>query len=177
MEPIKGGKLGVAPPQTVQEIWDKAENQRKPAEWALQWAWNHPEVSVVLSGMSEMWQIEENLEYADRSSPGSLTEQELALYDEVEEAYQKLGFIGCTACGYCTPCPQGVEIPGILGFYNEFYMSGRDDAIKENYWEKITPETHSENCAYCAQCEEQCPQHLPIRKFLRETTFIFRKQD
>jgi predicted aldo/keto reductase-like oxidoreductase len=177
MEPIKGGKLGVAPPQAVQEIWDKAENERKPAERALQWVWNHPEVSVVLSGMSEMWQVEENLKYADRSGPGSLTEQELALYDEVEEAYRKLGFIGCTACGYCMPCPQGVEIPKILGFHNEFHLSGRDDAVKEKYWKEITPENHSDNCAYCAQCEEKCPQHLPIRKFLRETTFMFRREE
>jgi predicted aldo/keto reductase-like oxidoreductase len=175
MEPIKGGKLAVTPPVTVKNIWSKSEKRRTPAEWALQWIWNQPEVSVVLSGMSEMKHVEENVEYADRSGPGTLKEYELALYDEVRQAYNELGFIGCTACRYCMPCPNGVEIPTILGLYNEYYMSGQNDEIKKKYWEKITPETHSSNCVSCAKCEEQCPQHLPIRKFMRETSRMFTK--
>ncbi|MBD3173294.1 4Fe-4S dicluster domain-containing protein [Candidatus Bathyarchaeota archaeon] len=177
MEPIKGGKLAVTPPKDVQEVWAKAEKKRSPAEWALQWVWNHPEVSVVLSGMSEMKHVEENVEYADRSEPGSLTEKELALIQEAKEAYNNLGFIGCTACRYCMPCPQGVEIPAILGLYNEYYMSGQSDEIKEKYWEQITPETHSSNCISCGVCEEQCPQELPIRKFMSEATRMFKQSD
>ena len=173
MEPIKGGKLAVTPPVMVKNIWSKSERQRTPAEWALQWVWNQPEVSVVLSGMSEMKHVEENVEYADRSGPGTLKEYEVALYDEVRQAYNELGFIGCTACRYCMPCPNGVEIPTILGLYNEYYMSGQNDEIKNKYWEQITPETHSSNCVSCAKCEEQCPQHLPIRKFMGETARMF----
>jgi len=173
MEPIKGGKLAVTPPKDVQEVWAKAKTKRSPAEWALQWVWNLPEVSIVLSGMSEMRHVEENLEYADRSGVGSLTKQELGLYDEAREAYNKLGFVGCTACRYCMPCPQGVDIPGILGLYNEYYMSGQGDEVKSRYWQLITPETHSSNCVSCAKCEEQCPQQLPIRKFMGETRRMF----
>lgn len=173
MEPIKGGKLAVTPPKDVQEVWAKSKTKRTPAEWALQWVWNLPEVSVVLSGMSEMRHVEENLEYADRSGVGSLTKHELTLIDQAKKAYNSLGFIGCTACRYCMPCPQGVDIPTILGLYNEYYMSGQGDEMKQRYWEQVTPETHSSNCVSCAKCEEQCPQQLPIRKFMGETRRMF----
>jgi uncharacterized protein len=177
MEPIKGGKLAVTPPKEVQEVWDKAEEKRKPAEWALQWVWNQPEVSVVLSGMSDIKHVEENVEYAGRSGPGVLSEKDLSLIEEAKQAYLSLGFVGCTGCRYCMPCPQGVAIPDILGLYNEYYMSGQSDEIKEKYWEKITPETHSSNCISCGECEEKCPQELPIRKFMGETNRMFTKSE
>jgi predicted aldo/keto reductase-like oxidoreductase len=177
MEPIKGGKLAVTPPKEVQAIWDKAEIKRSPAEWALQWVWNLPEVSVVLSGMSNMQQVKENLTYADRSGPGNLKPQELSLYKEVKDAYNKLGFVGCTACQYCMPCPQDVDIPGILDQYNEFHLKGEGEEAKANYWEKIKPENHSSNCVACGICEESCPQNLPIRKFMNETARIFQKPE
>ena len=177
MEPIKGGKLAVTPPKDVQAVWDKAEKKRTPAEWALQWVWNYPEVSVVLSGMSEMKHVEENVEYAGRSGPGTLSDTELGLIEEAKQAYLNLGFVGCTACRYCMPCPQGVAIPEILGFYNEYYMSGQNPEIKAKYWETITPETHSTNCISCGVCEEQCPQELPIRKFMSETARMFPKPE
>ena len=173
MEPIKGGKLAVTPPKEVLEIWEKAAIKRTPAEWALQWAWNLPEVSVVLSGMSEMRHVEENVVYADRSGPGGLKEHELSLYGEVKDAYNRLGFVGCTACQYCMPCPSGVEIPAILGHYNEYHMSGGSDEIKTKYWQNIDPENHASNCIACGVCEEKCPQQLPIRKFMNEATRLF----
>ncbi len=175
MEPIKGGKLAVTPPRAVQEVWAKAERKRTPAEWALQWVWNHPEVSVVLSGMSEMRHVKENIEFADRSGPGSLTPHELALYEEAREAYERLGFVGCTACRYCMPCPQGVDIPAILGLYNEYYMGGQSDEVKQRYWERIGPEAHADQCVACGVCEDKCPQELPIRKFIGEAKRIFAK--
>jgi hypothetical protein len=175
MEPIKGGKLAVTPPREVQEIWDRSKTNRTPAEWALQWVWNLPEVSVVLSGMSEMRHVEENVVYADRSGPGTLKAHELALYDEVREAYNRLGFVGCTACKYCMPCPEGVDIPTVLGHYNEYYMSGGSQEAKSNYWQNISLENHSSNCIACGKCEEKCPQRLPIRKFMNETVRLFPK--
>jgi predicted aldo/keto reductase-like oxidoreductase len=173
MEPIKGGKLAVTPPKEVQNIWDGSGTYRSPAEWALQWVWNLPEVSVVLSGMSEMRHVEENVIYADRSGPESLKTDELALIEDVKEAYNKLGFVGCTACRYCMPCPEGVDIPSILGYYNEYYMSGANQEVKQEYWKKISPESHSSHCIACGKCEELCPQQLPIRKFMNETKWIF----
>jgi len=175
MEPIKGGKLAVTPPPQVQRIWDGAKVKRKPAEWALRWVWNHPEVSVVLSGMSEMYQVEENLIYADRSGPNVMEPWELKLVSKVREAYGELGFVGCTACRYCMPCPQGVEIPDILGLYNEYYMSGQSGEIKKKYQEKIRPEGRADKCVACGRCEEQCPQHLPIRRFMAEIPRVFPK--
>jgi predicted aldo/keto reductase-like oxidoreductase len=175
MEPIKGGKLAVTPPKEVQEIWDKTDSNRSPAEWALQWVWNHPEVSVVLSGMSIMKHVEENIEFADRSGPGILSNNELSIIEEVKLAYLNLGFVGCTACRYCMPCPHRVDIPTILGLYNEYYMSGQSDEVKKKYWEQINDKTHSSNCVSCGICEEQCPQTLPIRKFMGEILYIFPK--
>ena len=175
MEPIKGGKLAVTPPQQVQSIWDEAKIKRKPAEWALRWVWNHPEVSVVLSGMSEMYQVEENLVYADRSGPNVMEPWELELISRVREAYGKLGFVGCTGCRYCMPCPNGVEVPDILGLYNEYYMSGQSDEVKKRYLEKIKPEGRADRCVACGRCEEQCPQRLPIRRFMAEIPHVFPK--
>jgi predicted aldo/keto reductase-like oxidoreductase len=175
MEPIKGGKLAVTPPKELQEIWAKATRERSPAEWALQWVWNLPEVSVVLSGMSNMQHIEENVSFADRSGPGILLKHELSLYEEVKDAYNRLGFVGCTACQYCTPCPEGVDIPTILGQYNEYYMSGGSEEVKKNYWQTINPENHASNCIACGECEEKCPQQLPIPKFMNEATRLFPK--
>jgi predicted aldo/keto reductase-like oxidoreductase len=177
MEPIKGGKLGVTPPQDVIDVWSKSEVKRTPADWALQWVWNLPEVSVVLSGMSMMRHVEENLVSASNSGPGTLKTYELVLVEEAKNAYLNLGFVGCTACNYCMPCPSGVAIPEILGLYNEYYQSGRSDEIKTKYWEQITPETHSSNCISCAACEAQCPQNLPIIKFMGETARMFRQPE
>jgi predicted aldo/keto reductase-like oxidoreductase len=173
MEPIKGGKLAVTPPKEVQEIWDKAEIKHSAAEWALQWVWNLPQVSSVLSGMSEMRHVHENVSFADRSEPGSLSDQELALYGEVRDAYNKLGFVGCTACRYCMPCPEGVDIPTILGYYNEYYLSGGSEEVKTSYWRNMDPENHVQNCIACGICEEKCPQQLPIRKFINEAVSLF----
>ena len=177
MEPIKGGKLGVTPPQDVIDVWAKSEVRRTPADWALQWVWNLPEVSVVLSGMSVMRHVEENLVSASNSGPGTLKAYELVLVEEAKNAYLNLGFVGCTACNYCMPCPSGVAIPEILGLYNEYYQSGQSDEIKTKYWEQITPETHSSNCISCAACEAQCPQNLPIIKFMGETARMFRQPE
>ncbi len=132
MEPLRGGSLAKQPPQSVGRIWDEAEHQRSPAEWALLWAWNHPEVSVVLSGMSAFDQVQENLTIADRSGPGALTPAELKLIARVSDAFKKLSPIPCTNCGYCLPCSQGVEIPRIFEFYNNGIM--HDEIQKARFY-------------------------------------------
>jgi hypothetical protein len=125
--------------------------------------------------MSEMRHVEENIAFAERSGPRTLTEQELALYKKVKDAYNRLGFVGCTACQYCMPCPEGVDIPTILEQYNEYFLSGRSQEVKTNYWKIITPESHASNCIACSECEKKCPQQLPIRKFMNESTRLFQK--
>lgn len=177
MEPIQGGNLAVNPPEEIQAIWDQAEIKRTPAEWALQWVWNQPEVSVVLSGMSTMQQVIGNVESANRSGPHTLTEKDLELIEAVREKYLEYGFIGCTGCRYCVPCAQGVSIPEILALYNRYYTKQEDasaqEAIKERYAEEISPEEGAKQCIRCGECEEKCPQQLPIRNLVARASRIF----
>lgn len=179
MEPIAGGTLAVNPPQKIQKIWDEAEVKRSPAEWALQWVWNQPEVSVVLSGMSTMEQVKENLESASRSGPLTLTERDMQLISRVRDKYLEYGFIGCTGCRYCMPCPEGVDIPEIFALFNEYYTK-RGDAesqqkIKDKYLELIPSEKGAKNCVKCGECEEKCPQQLPIRQLIARASRVFER--
>jgi len=176
MEPIAGGNLAIPPPQAIQAIWDEAEVKRTPAEWALQWVWNQPEVSIALSGMSTMDQVAENVESASRSGPGTLSDAELKLIARVREKYPEYGFVGCTGCGYCTPCPEGVDIPRIFDLYNEYHRRGRDGAIVRRYGETVAPGERAGRCARCGECEALCPQQLPIRDLLSKAARIFESE-
>ena len=118
MEPIRGGRLA-KPPEKVAKIWASAPVQKTPQEWALRWVWNHPEVSLALSGMSNMEQITENVGYAEHSQPHNLTADELALIGRVRDAYLSMTPSPVPACRYCMPCPNGVDIPRVFEFYNE----------------------------------------------------------
>jgi hypothetical protein len=173
MEPIAGGKLAINPPTAIQTIWDQAEIKRTPAEWALRWVWNRPEVSVVLSGMSTMEQVIENVNSTSNSNPDDMTRKELALIEQVRKKYEELGYTQCTGCRYCMPCPEGVNIPEIMSLHNEYYVKDRADEIKSKYWEHITPESQAKRCVRCGRCEELCPQKMPIRSILSEAAFIF----
>jgi predicted aldo/keto reductase-like oxidoreductase len=113
MEPLRGGRLANVPPEQVARVWESAPQKRSPVEWALLWVWNQPEVAVALSGMSAMEHVVENVAVAARSGAGTLTADDLALFDSVQEAYQGSYPVPCTSCGYCMPCPNGVEIPSI----------------------------------------------------------------
>ena len=179
MEPIAGGMLAITPPKEIQAIWDTAEVKKTPAEWALRWVWNQPEVSVVLSGMSAMTQVIENVESANRSAPNTLTEKELELISGVRQKYQTYGLIGCTGCRYCTPCPHGVEIPDIFTLYNEHYTKRLDSKAREEvvnkYRESVPPEGRAKNCAKCGECEDKCPQKLPIRNLLQDAASTFER--
>jgi predicted aldo/keto reductase-like oxidoreductase len=165
MEPLRGGRL-VDPPQRVQAIWDKAEIKRTAAEWALQWLWNQPEVSLVLSGMSTFDQVEGNLASAGRSGVGSLTAEELTLFDEVQEAYSDLDLIPCTDCGYCVPCPEGVDIPRILRIYNDGIMYDKVEIASNDYKLWVPDENKGSLCVICQECEEKCPQDIPISEWM-----------
>ena len=170
MEPIAGGRLAMDPPEGIRELWKTGRHSWKPAEWALQWVWNQPEVSVVLSGMSNMQQVVDNVKAAGRSGVSSLSPEDLRLYDMVAKKYREQGFVGCTACRYCMPCPNGVAIPEVFALYNDYYMRDRDDSVKKKYRDQLKPEQWAKNCTRCGTCEELCPQHLPIRNLLREVS-------
>ena len=171
MEPVRGGMLAQHVPPRVQELWDAAPVTRSPAEWALQWVWNLPEVSFLLSGMTTMEQVEENLVLADRSRPGLLTQAELDVVAQVREVYRELSPIPCTACRYCLPCPQGVAIPEILGLMNDANMYG-DPARQRFQYTWMDEGARAGNCTACHECEELCPQGIAIAGWM-ETAQAF----
>lgn len=173
MEPLKGGKLVKNPPPSILKLWDKADVRRSPAEWALRWVWNHPEVSLLLSGMGTKEQVAENLRLANIAEPNTLTEQELALIDEVKKQYLSLNKVDCTACGYCQPCPSGVNIPGNFALYNDAHIYDDFGSSLFAYNTFFTPESKASSCSECGACEEACPQQLPIREHLKEIQKAF----
>ncbi|MDD4248055.1 MAG: aldo/keto reductase [Methanosarcina sp.] len=179
MEPLRGGKLTHPIPPAVQDIWNEALVKRTPAEWALRWIWNHPEVTVVLSGMNEESHLEENLKIADEAYPDSLTEDELQLVKRVEQKYRELMKVGCTGCRYCIPCPSGVDIPSCFEIYNNFYLSGNEKEAKLMYAAKPggiirgDVQGYASQCVQCGQCVEKCPQHLEIPSLLEAVVEVF----
>ncbi|WHE07374.1 aldo/keto reductase [Thermoanaerobacterium thermosaccharolyticum] len=173
MEPIRGGKLAGDPPEAVKELWNSASVKRTPAEWALQWVWNHPEVSLVLSGMSTMEQVKQNIESASRSKANGLTEDEVKLVDKVRETYKKLSPVGCTACNYCMPCPNGVNIPKNFAIYNESHMYNNYNESLRNY--NNLNEGKASSCIECGECETKCPQHLTIIEYLKDVRRYFKE--
>jgi len=172
MEGLRGGVLGRSAPREVAAIWDEAEVGRSPAEWALRWIWNHPEVHVVLSGMNDEAHIDENLRIADEALPGSLTEGELDLVRRAAVAYRGLLKADCTGCRYCLPCPAGVAIPDCLRFYNAKLAFG-DKRAGMFYAIFVGAVTGGEAslaslCEECGVCVERCPQGLPIPDLMRD---------
>ncbi len=173
MEPILGGRL-VNPPQPIQAIWDTAAHKRTPAGWALQWVWNQPEPAVVLSGMSTLAQIKENVANADRSGINTLTAAELALFDQVRRKYHELTAIPCTQCNYCMPCPNHVDIPLNFDIYNSGLIYDKPDNARGQYgWiaerqrlGMADANQQAGECRECGECESKCPQAIPIMKWL-----------
>ena len=173
MEPLRGGLLANQPPEPVAELWRTAPATRTPADWALQWLWNQPEVSVVLSGMSTLQQVIENLASADRSGPGTLTDAEEALIVRVRERFRSLAPIPCTACKYCQPCPNGVNIPRVFEIYNEAMMYNSPERAREAYQRWMKEEERADQCLACGECEAVCPQGIAIIDWLKQAhTFL-----
>lgn len=164
MEPLLGGKL-VDPPARIQKLWETAKIKRSAADWGLQWLWNQPEVAVVLSGMSDMSQVRENIASAAKSGVNSLTEEELALIQRVRAEYEKLSPIPCTRCRYCMPCPNGVDIPQNFSIYNEGVIYDKEQNARGDYL-FMSEEVRAANCLNCRVCEEKCPQKISIGEWM-----------
>jgi predicted aldo/keto reductase-like oxidoreductase len=175
MEPVRGGALAGHVAPTVQMVWDSAPTRRTPADWALQWVWHQPEVSVVLSGMSTMEQVEQNVASADRSGVGALSAEELALVDRVREAYRGLCAVPCTACKYCQPCPNEVNIPRVFEIYNDYLMYGNAKRSRMFYnW--LDEKTRADSCQECEDCLEECPQNIDIPEWLKKAHEVLAAQ-
>ncbi len=176
MEPLKGGKLTDALPEIIADTWAKAEIKRSPAEWALRWVANFPEVLTILSGMSTMAQVDENLTILSHAGPNSLTDKEVAIIEQVSDEYNRLTKVSCTACQYCMPCPAKLSIPNLLNYYNEWFLYDQNPKIIKDFNMFIPEKLRPEACTGCRACEEKCPQHLPISDLMRDIAEEFQQK-
>ena len=170
MEPLRGGKLVNLLPPEARRLFAESPRGWTPAEWALRWLWDQPAVTCVLSGMNDLEMIEENCRIADEVQPGALTKEDFALLERVKTAIQQRVKAPCTGCGYCMPCPKGVDIPGAFRCYNEMFTEHKRTGRRE-YWQVVGLRKESAfatQCVGCGKCESHCPQHLPIRALLKE---------
>lgn len=167
MEPLLGGCLA-NPPPAMAEVFRRAVPQRTPAEWGLQWLWNKPEVSLVLSGMSTMAQVEENVAAAGRSGTGLLTEAELAVVAAAVRAHAGAVPIPCTGCRYCMPCPHHVDIPAAFSLYNGVKsFGGAQGLLNRIIYQSHLARNHGGLCTACRACMRKCPQKIDIVTWLR----------
>lgn len=174
MEPLKGGVLADYTPPEVEEIWSNAENQETPVQWAFRYIWNHPEINTVLSGMNKMKHLVENIFTALDGEPHSLTAEDLKLMDEVKEVYRQKIAVECSACDYCLPCPNGVNIPRCFSYLNQAAMLNDSTNVGTQYHFMLKDEEKADNCLGCGVCEELCTQNLPIREKMKQVKQEFK---
>lgn len=171
MEPLRGGSLAKNLPKQVLEAYHASDVERSPAEWALRWIWNHPGVTMVLSGMTEEQHLQDNLVYAQRSGADIMNLEELQTISRVKAIYQSLQKVPCTGCQYCMPCPFGVDIPRCFDLYNSIFLLNQKN-MKGFYWLQLggangTP-SYASLCRNCGKCLEHCPQSIDIPQKLLE---------
>ncbi len=174
MEPFRGGNLTKSIPE-VDAIWKQAPVKRSPAEWALRWILNHPEVTCVLSGMNEEEHIEENIRIANNALPNSLKVEELQLVEKVKDKYRELMKTGCTGCRYCMPCHVGVDIARCFEFYDSTHIFGNKRQTQLLYALGLGvihggEPAYASKCKKCGKCEKHCPQELPIMELLDDVS-------
>ncbi|OEH86695.1 aldo/keto reductase [Desulfuribacillus stibiiarsenatis] len=168
MEPLRGGKLVTKLPKEVYHVWETAYVKRSPAEWAFRWIWNHPEVTLVLSGMNSQAMVEENIRVASKAEANSFTEEDYQLFSRVRKILDDKIKVPCTACNYCIPCPQGVDIPTCFSCYNDRELEGKWIS-KGKYIMQTSLKAKASNaslCNKCGKCEKHCPQKIAIREEL-----------
>ncbi|MDI9482766.1 MAG: aldo/keto reductase [Bacillota bacterium] len=170
MEPLKGGKLANRVPDEIGQIYGQSRIKRTPVEWAFRWLYNFPQVAVILSGVSSMEQLKDNLRIFNDAKANCMDEEELALIEQVRQAYLKGIKIPCTGCEYCLPCPQRVSIPRIFDLVNSAFMYMSEKDSKNNYQRFIVNDGNdASKCVECGQCENVCPQNIPIMQKLKES--------
>ena len=169
MEPLRGGKLVNLLPEEAKQEFAAHSPIRTPAQWAFRWLFDQKEVTCVLSGMNSMEMVLDNIQTACDAAPGELTEADRAMFARVVQAIHGKMKVGCTACGYCIPCPAGVDIPGTFSAYNHIYTenlrSGRKEYLQCTGFRKVS--TAASKCIGCGKCERHCPQGIPIRRELK----------
>ncbi len=170
MEPLRGGKLVSRLPEEAKKIFAEHRTKHTPAQWAFRWLWNQPEVTVVLSGMNSDEMVRDNIRTASSVTAGELTAEDEAMLKKVVKAINSKMKVGCTGCGYCMPCPKGVDIPGTFSAYNRRYSEGRFASLFEYIMCTALRKnsTAASNCIECGKCEKHCPQNIEIRRHLKD---------
>jgi hypothetical protein len=188
MEPLRGGALA-NPPAEALDVMRSAGNNRTPVDWALQFLWNRPEISVVLSGMGSRQMVDENCASADRSGIGSLSAEDEQVIAKLAEVYRSKILVPYTACEYCMPCPAGVNIPQNFAILNYVHMEqsrlmrwqirrgyGKLVGSKEKL-DRENPNGNASMCADCGKCVEKCPQKINIPVELEKVHAILGKRE
>ena len=174
MEPLRGGMLASSLPDEVKKIYERADKHRSAAEWGLLWVWNHPEVTVVLSGMNHENQVIENITTCEHALPGSMTPIEREVIGEVAECYKRLIKVRCNGCAYCMPCPHGVNIPQCFSFYNQYFTTDRKLKTRVQYGLNLmgvfSEPADASLCKNCGKCLKICPQQIAIPGELKKVS-------
>ena len=163
MEPIKGGSLACFA-EDITEVFRTMDKDASIASFALRWVGSLPNVKVILSGMSAMDQVEDNLATFEKFRP--LSEQEKETIESVVTLINSRVQNGCTGCRYCMPCPAGVDIPGNFSAWNTYHMYQNYNVVRWNWENQLGESRQAKNCIQCGKCEQACPQKLSIRQDL-----------
>ncbi|OKY77489.1 MAG: Aldo/keto reductase family protein [Candidatus Methanohalarchaeum thermophilum] len=174
MEPLRGGELAKKLPNEVKEILD-ADNSKQAVELALKWLWNQPGVSLVLSGMSNLRQVRQNIEIAESYKKDEITEEELSSLEKARKKYLAISPVDCTGCNYCMPCPNEINIPRVFELYNKSEVHGEFEKQKKKYI-KLPEKEKPKNCVSCGECKTKCPQDIDIPEKMEEITRYFNKE-
>lgn len=172
MEPLRGGLLVKDLPADTRQIFKEAASERSAVEWALRWLWDQLEVSTILSGMSHLDQMKDNLELAENVSEAPWTEKDEEAVRKAKRIIDELQRVNCTTCGYCMPCPEGVDIPFNLALSNDHYIF-KDQGAKFRYKMVLGVSERASNCVQCGECLEKCPQQIQIPDELEHVADLF----
>ncbi len=173
MEPLQGGKLADLP-KDFKQILSETGKQKDDVEWAFDYLWNMKEVSLLISGMSEMEHIVTGIQYANNSSINMLTDNEVKAIEKVGQKFKDLRMIPCTKCNYCMPCPKGVNIPPILELYNDLKI--RDEELVVQSYKNYPNVWKADKCVDCKLCEKMCPQHIKIGDEMKRIADFFKEK-
>lgn len=170
MEPLRGGGLVNELPEEILELYNNAPVKRNLAEWAFRWLYNHPGIKVILSGMSTMDQVKDNIRIFENAKENSMSEEELEIVDKAYAIFKDRILVPCTSCRYCMPCPSGVRIPLMFDNYNTYSMFGNNEKYIRRYreWKKEADKFTADQCIGCRVCEEKCPQSIIISERMKD---------
>ncbi len=169
MEPLKGGLFRENVPEEVNKLLHSHAEQRSLIEWAFRFLYHHEDIKIILSGVSSMEQLQDNLRIFEDAVPGVMKSEDMDLINQIKDIYASKIKVGCTGCAYCMPCPAGVNIPEIFKVYNDSFLSSWTEFGKTFYsLVAVNDGKDASKCLKCGKCEKRCPQNISIIANLQE---------